>query len=132
MQKEIRQTWFFKHTPQKVWEYLTNPALIEQWLGKTDLQPVVGNKFRFDGKNGCIIYCEVLEVKPFSKFSYSWKTSSEKDKKLFDSKVVWTLIPKENGTELQLVHDGFITAEDYTGHNNGWITLGKRFSEILS
>lgn len=35
MQEEIRQTWFFKQSPGEVWEYLTKPELIEQWLMKT-------------------------------------------------------------------------------------------------
>jgi hypothetical protein len=45
---------------------------------------------------------------------------------------VWTLISKENGTELQLVHNGFIALEDYTGHNNGWTILVKGLVELLN
>ena len=33
MKKEIQQTWHFKQSPQEVWEYLTEPELIEQWMG---------------------------------------------------------------------------------------------------
>ena len=47
MQKEIKQTWHFEQSPQEVWEYLTKPELIEQWLMKTDFQPILGFKFRF-------------------------------------------------------------------------------------
>ncbi len=47
MQKEIKHTWHFSQSPQEVWEYLTKPELMEQWLGKTDFQPIVGHKFRF-------------------------------------------------------------------------------------
>src|SRR6266550_2474446 len=50
MQKEIKQTWHFNQSPQTVWEYLTKPELIEQWLGKTDFQPLVGHKFSIIGK----------------------------------------------------------------------------------
>ena len=83
-------------------------------------------------KSGKIIYCEVLEVKPFTKLSYSWQTNSAKDNKPFNSKVVWTLVPKENGTELQLVHNGFTALEDYIAHNNGWTALGNQFVELLN
>jgi uncharacterized protein YndB with AHSA1/START domain len=130
MQKEIKHTWFFSQSPQEVWEYLTKPELLEQWLMKTDFQPIVGHKFRFICNNIC--YCEVLEVKPFTTLSYSWQANSAHSNKPFNSKVVWTLIPKENGTELQLVHNGFTVLEDYIGHNNGWTTLGNRFIELLN
>lgn len=131
MQKEIKQSWAFKQSQQEVWEYLTKPELLEQWFEKTDFKPVPGHKFRVDGKRGCIIHCEVLEVKPFTRLSYSWQFTSEVDHKLFDSLVVWTLVPKENGTELQLVHNGFTMLEDYTGHNTGWTKLVNRMVELL-
>ena len=76
--------------------------------------------------------CKVLEVKPFTRLSYSWQANSASDNKPFDSKVVWTLLVKENGTELQLVHNGFTVLEDYVGHNNGWIKCGERFVELLN
>jgi len=132
MQNEIRHTWQFHQSPQEVWEYLTRPELIEQWLGKTDFQPKAGHKFRFISPYGNDSYCEVLEVKPFTKLSYSWQYHSAKDSKLFDSTVVWTLVPKETGTELQLLHTGFSVVEDYTAHNGGWTRLGNRFTELLN
>ncbi|MBS1933542.1 MAG: SRPBCC domain-containing protein [Bacteroidetes bacterium] len=131
MEKRITQTWHFNNSPQDVWEYLTKPELLEQWLGKTDFKAVTGHKFSLDGKNGCIIYCEVLEVKPFSKLLYSWKTLSAKDNKYFDSQVAWMLIPKENGTELQLVHEGFIIMEDVISHTKGWNVCIERLNAIL-
>ena len=132
MQEEIKQTWHFNQSPQTVWDYLTKPELIEQWFTKTDILPIVGHKFRFTDKSGKIVYCEILEVKPFTRLSYSWQFNSAKDSKPFDSKVVWTLVPKENGTELQLVHNKFTVLEDYNAHNNGWTRLVNRFVELLN
>ena len=86
MQKEINHTWHFNQSPEEVWEYLTKPELLEQWLAKTDFQPVVGHKFRLEGKEGCLEFCEVLEVKPFTRLSYSWQYASVVDKKRFDSR----------------------------------------------
>ncbi len=131
MQPEIKQAWHFDQPPQEVWEYLTKPELLEKWLGKTDFQPIAGHKFRFISPYGNDSYCEVLEVKPFTRLSYSWQKNSAKDNKPFNSKVMWTLVPKENGTELQLVHDGFAVLEDYNAHNNGWNTCLKQFGELL-
>jgi len=132
MQEEIKQTRQFRQSPQEVWEYLTKPELLEQWLGKTDFRPVVGHTFRFVSPYGNDSYCEVLEVKPFTRLSYTWQKKSAKDNKPFNSKIVWTLVPKEDGTELQLVHNGFIALEDYTGHNNGWKTCLNMFEELIN
>jgi uncharacterized protein YndB with AHSA1/START domain len=131
MQNEIQQTWFFNQSPDEVWEYLTRPELIEQWLTKTDFQPVEGQKFHFTNKSGKLIYCTVLEVKPFARLSYSWQFPSAKDKKLCDSKVIWTLVEKENGTELQLVHNGFVLLEDHAAHTNGWNICLTKLKELL-
>ena len=131
MENEIRQTRHFNQPPQEVWDYLTKPELIEQWLGKTDFKPVTGHKFRFISPYGNDSYCEVLEVKPFTRLAYSWQKNSAKDHKLFNSTVVWTLIPKENGTELQLVHNGFTAVEDVIAHTNGWNICLKKIEEIV-
>ena len=138
MQKEIKQSWFLKQTPQEVWDYLTKPELIEQWLMKTDFQPVKGHKFRFtftpkaESPYDGMVQCEVLEVKPFSKLSYSWNGSSNNGNRNYNSEVVCILVPKENGTELQLLHNGFIFPEDIANHTNGWNTCLKRFEVLIN
>ena len=129
MQKEIKQTWNFKQSPQEVWEYLTKPELLSQWLMETDFQPIVGHKFIFTC--GKTTHCEVLEVKPCIKLSYSWNPGLGTDGKPFVSKVEWTLMPKENGTELLLVHSGFTPMADYNGHVEGWGVCRKKLEEIL-
>ena len=128
MQKEIRQTWFFKQSPKEVWDYLTKPELLAIWLMETDFKPVVGHKFRFTCS--VVNYCEVLEVQPYERLSYSWQTNSLTTGHPFDSKVVWTLTPKNNGTVLQLVHDGFTALEDAMAHNEGWIKCGNRITQL--
>ena len=140
MQKEIKHTWHFARSPEEVWDYLTKPELIEQWLMKTDFQPKVGHQFRFihavENKScyDSITQCEVLEVMPFTTLSYSWKGNTKDGTRTFDSKVVWTLIPNDPdgiGTELQLVHNGFAVLEDVIAHDTGWAALGKRFVELV-
>ena len=131
MQQEIKLTRQFSQSPQEVWEYLTRPELLEQWLvKKIDFQPIPGHKFSFTSKAGKVT-CEVLEVRPFTKLSYSWQFNSA-DNKPVDSKVMWTLFPKEDGTELQLIHNGFTVSEDLALHNNGWAILGSRLIELLN
>jgi len=138
MAKETKQTWQFKQSPEEVWEYLTKPELMEQWLMKTNFKPVKGYKFQFTfvAKPGSpyagIVDCEVLEVKPFTRLSYSWNGSTNDGSRTFNSTVVWTLIPKEKGTELQLQHDGFISLDDFTNHNSGWIKCVEKMTDLLN
>jgi uncharacterized protein YndB with AHSA1/START domain len=126
MKKEIHKTWFFKQPPRDVWEYLTKPELIEQWLMKSDFKPIVGHKFQFihapkneSNYNGST-QCEVLEVTPFTKLSYSWNGGTKDGTRTYNSRVEWTLIPKGTGTELQLMHNGFSALEDAIAHDSGW------------
>ncbi|WP_298301497.1 SRPBCC domain-containing protein [Hydrotalea sp.] len=138
MQKNIQQKWFFKQQPGDVWEYLTKPELIEQWIMKTDFQPITGHQFSFnftpkpDSKYEGIVHCEVLEVKPFTKLSYTWNGRTQDKSRNFNSTVEWTLTPKDNGTELQLQHGGFELLEDILNHTNGWSSCLKRFEESIN
>ena len=129
MKKEIRHTWQFDNAPEIVWEYLTKPELMAQWLMKNDFKPEVGHKFNFttnpmpaldfDGK----IYCEVLEVSPHTKLTYTWRGGPGDGTTNLDSIVMWTLSPAENGTELNLVHSGFDAALNpmmFHAMNKGW------------
>jgi uncharacterized protein YndB with AHSA1/START domain len=137
MQKEIKHTWHFNQSPQEVWEYLTKPELIEQWLMKNDFKPVVGHTFQFITRpipgfnfNG-IIDCKVLELVPDKKLSYSWKSGSVKENSILDSVVIWTLEAKDNGTELKLVHSGFRNEDTaiFDIMSDGWF---KNVQKIIS
>jgi uncharacterized protein YndB with AHSA1/START domain len=140
MQKEIRHVWQFRHPPEKVWEYLTNSELIAQWLMPNDFKPIAGHHFMFkiapvpaidfDG----LVYCEVLEIKPFEKLIYSWKHGPAKGKINLESIVSWTLKPTETGTELKLEHKGFVDPKnlpDYQAMYSGWQTNVNKIEKLL-
>ena len=131
MQKEIKHTFYFTQTPQEVWEYLTKPELMEQWLMPSDFQPVVGHHFRFTNPSGTFVVCEVLEVKPFTQLAYVWKNDWAVTKTPYTSKVSWTLTSIEGGTELLLVHSGFELFKDLVAHNSGWMFLCNKLGELL-
>ena len=141
MQRDIKHTWFFNHCPELVWEFLTDSQLLSQWLMQNDFKPVVGHKFQFHTKplgkvkfDG-IVFCEVLEVEPLKKLSYSWKGGGGNGKIRLDSVVTWTLTQKENGTELLLEHTGFKGIENYLAYffmNEGWRTkIPRRLGQLM-
>lgn len=131
MKKEVRQIWYFNNSPEEVWEYLTQPELIGQWLGETDFRPVVGHRFRFMSPNGNHARCEVLEVARFTRLSYTWEKLSPASGIACTSRVRWTLSPKDNGTELFLEHNGFATEEDAAGHDKGWTACLQQVEKLL-
>ena len=138
MQKDILQTWFFQQQPSEVWEYLTKPELIEQWLTKNDFKPVVGYKFQFtsspkaDSDKPNNAYCRVLEIIPHKLLSYSWRKGINEKEITVDSVVTWTLTKKNGGTELQLQHNGFTLLEDSIAHTNGWNYCLSRMIELIN
>lgn len=131
MQKEIRHTFYFTQSAQEIWDYLTKPELMEQWLMPSDFQPIVGHHFRFTNPNNSFVVCEVLEVKPFTHLSYVWKNDWAVTKTPYTSKVSWTLTEFEGGTELLLVHSGFELFKDLVAHNSGWMFLCNKLGDLL-
>jgi len=140
MANQIQHTVFFAHEPSIVWDYLTKPALLSQWLMDNDIVPVVGCDFQFKTKplphfnfDGNV-YCKILEVVPFKKLSYSWKGGPAAGEITLDSIVVWTLREKYGGTELQLEHKGFRELEDlsmYTIMNAGWLQNMRKIDGLI-
>jgi uncharacterized protein YndB with AHSA1/START domain len=140
MTKSIQHKFFFAHGPQIVWDYLTKPELIEQWLMKNDFLPIIGHDFQFitkplpDYDFDGIVYCKVLEVIPLKKLSYSWKGGPGNNKITLDSIVVWTLQAKEDGTELSLEHSGFKEMDNaimYTIMSDGWLKNIHKIDQLI-
>ncbi|RFM27793.1 SRPBCC family protein [Deminuibacter soli] len=141
MKQTIQHSFFFSHSPEAVWEYLTTPALMAQWLMPNDFKPEQGCAFQFkvnpiakldlDG----IFDCKVLEIVPYSKLSYSWKGGPDREHVTFDTVVVWTLTKKDNGTELSLEQTGFRLPENlpvYNSMTDGWYKNIQKINALLN
>lgn len=121
-----------KHPPERIWRALTEDFLIEEWLMKTDFQPVTGHRFRFttdpmphwDG----IVDGVVLAVEPPARLRYEWNAGDS-----LRTVVTWTLEPTETGTRLRMEQIGF-TAEgeqNYRGAQYGWEKFLSRLEGVL-
>ncbi|MES2417076.1 MAG: SRPBCC domain-containing protein [Bacteroidota bacterium] len=141
MKKTINHQFFFPHAVELVWEYLTKPELMEQWLMKNNFKPIIGFDFQFrtnpissldfDG----IFYCRVLAVIPFKKLSYSWSSGPGEGEITLDSVVVWKLEATEKGTLLFLEHSGFDKKENlnfYQGLADGWLEKLDKIANLLN
>jgi uncharacterized protein YndB with AHSA1/START domain len=141
MEKIIKHQYFFSHSLETVWEYLTNSELMAQWLMKNDFQPVVGHYFQFrtDAKAALdfdgIFYCKVLNIEPLKTLSYSWNCGPGEGKITLESVVTWQLEPRENGTEVFLEHRGFAREENldmYHGLMHGWLEKFQNIDKLLN
>ncbi|HQQ95778.1 MAG TPA: SRPBCC domain-containing protein [Cyclobacteriaceae bacterium] len=141
MSRSIKHQFFFPHSPQKVWDYLTKPELMEKWLMKTNFVPLVGHEFQFktnaipslnfDG----VFYCKVLEIVPLEKLSYTWQSGPGNGEITLDSVVTWKLESTNNGTQLFLDHSGFQKEENlafYNGLTDGWLKNLKKIDNLLN
>lgn len=134
---------FFPHAPAILWKVLTSGELIARWMMEPKgFAPVKGTKFTFQttpaGAWDGTIRCEVLEVKPNERFTYSWQGGDEGNSGYgtkLDTIVSWQLSAVEGGTRLKLVHSGFVVPVNDTAYQNlgkGWKVCFERVAGIAT
>ena len=120
----------FRVPPSVLWEALTNKKEMRRWYFDLEaFEPVVGFKFQFYGgpspENQYLHLCEVREVDPEKKISYSWRYDGYPG----DSLVTFELFPEGESTRLRLTHSGLETLEkghvDFAKKNfvEGWTAI---------
>ncbi len=131
----LRET--FPHAPEVIWKVLSDGALMARWLmPPTGFAPVVGQAFTFTttpaGAWDGTISCKVLEVVVNRRLAFSWRGGDDGNvgygSKL-DTIVTFTLTPVAQGTEILLVHSGFVLPRNdsaYEKMGQGWkIVVGR-------
>jgi len=115
------------HSPDKVWRALTQPQLLEEWLMKSDFQPVVDHRFRFRADWGAVD-CRVLAVEPGKTLSYTWAAYG------LETVVTWTLTPASGGTDLRMEQSGFRPDQPqyYEGAKGGWQRFLAALEQLLA
>lgn len=96
----------------RIWKALTDKDQMKQWyFDIAEFKPEVGFKFQFigvskDGKTEYLHLCEIKEVIPEKKLSYSWRYDGLEG----DSLVTFELFPEgEYKTRLKFTHSGLET-----------------------
>jgi uncharacterized protein YndB with AHSA1/START domain len=123
----ITVEYHLPHSPTKVWRALTESDLMAKWLMPNDFRAEVGHCFQFrappmphwDG----IVHCEVREVDPPWRLSYTWVGGSREAGTYLDTTVTWRLSAAANGgTLLRLEHAGFLPTNQFAldGMSKGW------------
>ena len=131
------------HTPEKLWQALTDGALIARWLmAPSGFEPVVGKQFTFTtkpaGEWDGTIQCQVREVVPNERLVYAWNGGHEGNVgygSRLETVVTWTLTKVPGGTRLRLVHAGFELPRNETAFTNmgdGWRKIVPRLDALAA
>ncbi|MBO9669715.1 MAG: SRPBCC domain-containing protein [Sphingobium sp.] len=122
--------------PARIWRALTQPHFIEEWLMKNDFAAEVGRPFTLRAQphgdwNG-VIDCEVLEMEPEKKLSYTWNSGN--GPLCIASTVTWTLTPSGAGTLLRMEQSGFRPeqVQNFEGAKYGWRNFFGKLEELLA
>ncbi|HVY51416.1 MAG TPA: SRPBCC domain-containing protein [Devosia sp.] len=117
--------------PARLWRALTQPHLLEEWLMKTDFQPVPGRRFTLRRQPApgvdVVVSCQVLEVEPERTLSYTWDAFD------LESVVTFTLTPTPSGTLLRLEQSGFRPEQKaaYKGARASWPHFLAALDELI-
>ena len=119
--------------PEKIWRALTQPHLIQEWLMKTDFQPIVGHRFDLRADWGAVD-CQVQAVEPNRTLSYTWNHAHADPAFNLQSVVTFTLTPTHTGTHLRMEQSGFRPDQQqaYQGANYGWPKFFASLEEVLA
>ncbi|MFT3794164.1 SRPBCC family protein [Flavobacterium sp.] len=140
MKRDLKLEWVHPYTAEHVWHCLTTPELIEKWLMPNNFELKLGHRFQFRSKPmpgwSGIVECEVLEIVPNRKLSYSWVSGDKPGSRQIDTVVTWTLQPEGNNTRLLLEHTGFKGFKAWMVSymmGSGWKSqIAKNFADLLS
>lgn len=127
------------HAPETVWKTITTGALIDRWLMRSEgFEPVAGKRFTLHttpaGPWDGVIHCEILEVVPGERLSYSWRGGHDDNVgygSYIDTVVTLTLTRVDTGTKLRVVHAGFVLPKNASTVRTlgaGWKTVVGRIS----
>jgi uncharacterized protein YndB with AHSA1/START domain len=126
-----------RHSPERVWRALTDPALLAEWLLPVvgpglDLEPGAAFTFQtqpYPGWDGTV-NCRFMEVDAQRKLSYRWAAGDME----IDTVVTFTLTPTASGTRLSLVQSGFgpDQKQNFGGARYGWNMMGGKLVSLLA
>ena len=136
--KILNKTVLIKATPAQVWEALTNPELIKQWLFDTNVISDwnVGSPILFTGNWQGTDYKDKGTILQFEKekvFQYNYWSgfSGLPDSIEYYSIITFTLEPTPNGTQLTLTQSNFATETGYEHSEKNWETVLALMKDII-
>jgi uncharacterized protein YndB with AHSA1/START domain len=119
----VRQSFFYRTTPHRVFAALTEPEQIVTWfLARAELPLAKGATYRFEWAGGYAHTGRVLEVVPDRRLQLEWPNGAGAHR--FLTEVTFTVRRAGVGTFLTVEHGGFPQTPtglaQYGGTQSGW------------
>ncbi|WP_343636815.1 SRPBCC domain-containing protein [Fluviicola sp.] len=121
--QQIEKHILIQASPEKIWSYLTNPELMQQWMGDPEMRIEilsdwkVGGPFVIKGFHHAPFENRgtILQFEPGKAFQYEYLSSLSnlEDEPENYTVISFYLAPKEDGTELCVEASNFPTVEIY-------------------
>lgn len=117
---------------ERLWRALTEPALMAEWLMKTDFAPEMGRGFTLTGDWGGVVQGRVLSLDPGRSLSYSWDFASDDPAHDLRSVVTFTLTEVPGGTRLVVEQTGFRPDQGraFGGARMGWTQMLEKLAMV--
>lgn len=121
---------FVAATPERAFLAWTDPDLLKAWFGPesrtcptAELDPRPGGSWRAcmradDGAEAWV-EGEYREVDPPHRLSFTWAWVNDGERG-HETLITIDFRPKDGGTEITMLHEGFETEESAANHNEGW------------
>lgn len=97
----LRYERYYPRPIETVWAALTEPARLEDWLGKALVEPYVGGRYELFIERPRPMTGRIVTWEPPRLLEYSWDTGDAPA-----SRVRCELTPVDDGTRLVFRHDG--------------------------
>lgn len=135
----MQQTVLLNATPQKVWNALTNPAIIKQYLFGTETVTnwAAGAEIIFQGEYQGYQYRDkgvIQQIEPLQLLQYTYWSSFSGLEDLPEnySMVTYQLQPQPgNTTLLTLTQQGFTSPQTLEHSQNNWAMVLKTLKDIV-
>lgn len=111
MSKTLKKERFYPVRPDVVWEAITNPAALAEWLMPNSFRAEVGASFEFrtDPTAICgsgLTRCKVIELVPCKRMVWTWHRDADVKSSTPPMTITWTLAEEHGGTRLVLEQAG--------------------------
>ena len=140
MSNTIRKELFIPQPREQVWQAITDPVALADWMHPNDFKPHVGHRFTFRvppkpevNFEGLVVNCEVLTCDPPSRLVFSWSAGGP----VANTRVSFQLQTDGTGTRLFFEHAGFDLShpfgdQAFKGAGFGWVMILGRLRALLA
>ena len=133
MKKSVIRQLTFPQSPEEVWEALTDPAALADWMFPNDFVARTGHRFTFQVPanpqakfDGLTVHCEILTCLPPKELSFTWVAGE------VDTRIDYRLEADGSGTKVFFEQSGFEQDHAHRGAGYGWTNMHGKLADLLA